>query len=83
MYAHRQIYEHAQATIAVPPELQNRPVEVIFMALNEAEAARFLHAPASSATGQDLIDILQASPYQALELDLATGAELPVRDVVL
>lgn len=37
MYARRQIFDHAAATIAVPPELQNRSIEVIFMAL-ESEA---------------------------------------------
>lgn len=34
MYAHRQIYDHAAATIAVPPELQQQSIEVIFIALN-------------------------------------------------
>lgn len=35
MYAHRQLYEHAAATIDVPPELQHRSIEVIFMALDD------------------------------------------------
>ena len=35
MYARRQIFDHAEATIAVPPELQNRSIEVIFMALDD------------------------------------------------
>ena len=81
MYAHRQIYDHAQATITVPLELQNRPIEVIFMALNENTQP--LNTPTSTATGQKLIDILQASPYPTLELNVATGVSLPVRDVVL
>lgn len=34
MYAHRQIYDHIQATIAVPPELQYHRTEVIFMVLD-------------------------------------------------
>lgn len=37
MYAHRQIYNHVAATIAVPPELQHRTIEVIFMALDEQQ----------------------------------------------
>jgi hypothetical protein len=31
MYAHRQIYESIQSVIAVPPELQHRKTEVIFV----------------------------------------------------
>ncbi len=35
MYAYRQIYNDIQATIPVPPELQHRKTEVIFMVLDE------------------------------------------------
>ncbi len=34
MYAHRQIYENIEATISVPPELQHRKTEVIFLPLD-------------------------------------------------
>lgn len=40
MYAHRQIYNDIQATIPVPPELQHRKTEVIFMVLDEEPVLR-------------------------------------------
>lgn len=35
MYAHRQIYESIQSVINVPPELQHRKTEVIFVVLED------------------------------------------------
>lgn len=59
MYAHRQFYDHAAATIDVPPELQQQRIEVIFIALNDVTQV----SSVPNRTGQALIDVLQAAPY--------------------
>lgn len=81
MYAHRQFYDHAAATIDVPPELQQQCIEVIFIALNLNDVAQV--PSVSTRTGQALIDVLQAAPYPSSELPLASSVQLPVRDVIL
>lgn len=79
MYAHRQFYDHASATIDVPPELQQQRIEVIFIALNDVTQV----SSVPNRTGQALIDVLQAAPYPLSELPLAPSVQLPVRDVIL
>lgn len=79
MYALRQIYDHAAETIAVPPELQHRRIEVIFMVLNDKEMIESAH----DNSGQALINVLQASPYPSLEIPIAIPVESPIRDIIL
>ncbi len=70
MYAHRQIYPHAQATIAVPPELQNRPIEVIFMALNEfseSSSPNMAQKQAAATNIQQVFGLVKASKHVSLE----------------
>lgn len=72
MYAHRQIYDHAQATIAVPPELQHRCIEVIFMALDGQRQ----HAP-NTDTDHLHTDILPALTPQTGRYLLDLRADIP------
>jgi hypothetical protein len=51
MYAQRFIVDSPQAMIPVPPELQHRPMEVIFIALDKNETALSIIYPDANLAG--------------------------------